>query len=233
MPLKKVFVLANSIKKHQRCIAGREIVRHPDGKEYWGEWIRPVTLHDEGAVSISECRLQDDTIPVPLDVIHIPITSCENNSAQPENWYIERNTRWAKIRTFTNNAAQKLIETPENLWLEPRVKQDRVTPQHLLSRKNYQSIYLIRPENFHFFVEVNSWDGVDKKRVRGIFNYNRQAYDFSMTDPLVRTKYFPDFGKVPSGKVDLVKNDDLIICVSLTPEFNGYHYKVVATVIEA
>lgn len=112
------------------------------------------------------------------------------------------------------------------------MKQDRVTHQYLLSRKNHQSIYLIRPENFHFFIAVSSWDGVDKKRVRGIFNYNRQAYDFSMTDPLVRIKYFPDFGKVPSGKVDLVKNDDLIICVSLTPEFNGYHYKVVATVIE-
>lgn len=83
MPLKKVFVLANSIKKRQRCIAGREIIKHHDGKEYWGEWIRPVTLHDEGAVSLSECRLQDGTIPVPLDVVHIPITSCENNSAQP------------------------------------------------------------------------------------------------------------------------------------------------------
>jgi hypothetical protein len=77
MTQKKIFVLANSIKKQQRCVAGIEIVKGLDGKEDWGEWIRPVTHHDEGAISLSECRLQGGTGPVPFDVIQIPLTSCE------------------------------------------------------------------------------------------------------------------------------------------------------------
>ena len=233
MPVKKIFILANSIKKQQRCVAGREVVKHPDGEEYWGEWIRPVTNHDEGAIRLSECRLQDGTVPAPFDVIQVPITSNENSPTQPENQYIQPGAQWSKITTWSKEEAQNLIERPKNLWLEPGVKQDRVTPQYQLSQKEHQSLYLIQPVNFRFLVEVNTWEGVDKKRVRGVFSYNEQNYNFSMTDPLVSQKYFSDFSNVPNGFVELERSDSVLICVSLTPEFNGYHYKIVATVIES
>jgi hypothetical protein len=229
---KKIFVLANSIKKHQRCVAGLEIVKKPDGKEYYGEWIRPVTDHDEGAIRLSECRLQDDTVPLPFDVIQIPIASCENNTTQPENWYIQPGAQWSKITTWNKDEAQKLIENPKNLWLEPGVEQDRVTSQYLILQKEHQSLYLIQPKNFRLFVKVSTWEGVDKKQIRGGFSYNGQEYDFSMTDPLERQKYFPNFPKVKNGDVKFEGRDDILICVSLTPEFHGHHYKIVATVIE-
>jgi hypothetical protein len=92
---------------------------------------------------------------------------------------------------------------------------------------------LIQPVNFRFLVEINTWEGVDKKRVRGVFSYNEMTYNFSMTDPLVSRKYFPDFPNVPDGFVELERSGTILICVSLTPEFNGYHYKIVATVIES
>lgn len=129
--------------------------------------------------------------------------------------------------------AQCLIERPKDLWLVPGVKQDRVTSQCLLSEKEHQSLYLIQPVNFRFLVEINTWEGVDKKRVRGVFSYNEMTYNFSMTDPLVSRKYFPDFPNVPDGFVELERSGTILICVSLTPEFNGYHYKIVATVIES
>jgi len=232
MPLKTVFVLANSIKKRQRCVAGREVFRDSDGKQCWGGWIRPVTGHDEGALRLAECRLQDGTTPVPFDVIQIPTTSNENSATQPENWYIEASAQWRKTATLNRKEAEQLVETPKNLWLERGERQDRVTPQHLVSRNDHQSLYLVKPKNFYLSVEVASWEGVAKKRIRCVFTYERQTYNFSMTDPIASRKYFPNWSSVPSGRTDLKQSSDLLICVSLTPELNGYHYKVVATVIE-
>jgi hypothetical protein len=232
VPSKKLFILANSIKKQHRCIVGREIIREQDGKEYYHEWIRPVTDHDEGAVTLQECTLQDGKIPIPFDVIQVPIRCCEENKTQPENWFINPDKPWSKKTTFDITEARKLIEEPDSLWLEPGERQDRVTPQYLYSQNKHQSIYLIKPENFRFFVEIKVWDGNEKKRVRGTFKYNKQSYSFSTTDPIISQRYFPNFGNAPSGYVDLEHNKDILICVSLTPEFNGYHYKIVATVIE-
>jgi hypothetical protein len=232
MPQKTVFVLANSIKKQQRCVAGRELFRDSHGEQCWGGWIRPVTHHDEGAISLVECRLQDGTTPVPFDVIQIPTTSNENSPTQPENWYIQQSAQWRKTATWSREEAEELIETPKNLWLERGVKQDRVTPQYLVSRKDHQSLYLIMPKNFYFSVKVDVWEGEKKKRIRGVFTYETQTYDFSVTDPIASQKYFPNWSSVPSGRTELKQNSNLLICVSLTPEFNGYHYKVVATVIE-
>jgi hypothetical protein len=234
MTQKKIFVLANSIKKQQRCVAGIEIVKGLGGKEDWGEWIRPVTHHDEGAIRLSECRLQDGAAPLPFDVIQIPLTARENNPTQPENWYIQPSGQWSKITVWSKNEAQKLIERPKSLWWEPGAKkQDRVTPQYLLSQKKHQSLYLVKPVNFQFFVEDYNWDGKDKKRVRAIFSYNGQNYNFSMTDPLARQKHFPTFPNVQSGAVTPKGSEEILICVSLTPELSGQHYKIVATVIES
>lgn len=233
MPLKKIFVLANSIKKQQRCVAGIEIIKKPDGKEYYGEWIRPVTHHDEGAISSSECRLQHGAVPIPFDVIQIPLFSLENNPTQPENWYIQPDAQWSKVAAWSEDEAQKLIEDPKNLWLEAGVDQDRVTSQYILSQEKHQSLYLIRPKDFRFLVKTSTWEGIDKKQVRGVFKYNGQEYDFSMTDPLIRKKYFPRFPNVKTGVTSLGGSDEILLCVSLTPEFHGYHYKIVATVIES
>jgi hypothetical protein len=233
MPQKTIFVLANSIKKKQRCIAGRELLKDTEGEPYWDGWIRPVTHHDEGAISFFECRLQDGKMPVPFDVIEIPTTSNENSATQPENWYIERSTPWRKTAAWSRKEAEQLVETPKNLWLEPADKQDRATPQYLMSRRSHQSLYLIKPENFYFSVEVNVWEGVETKRVRGVFTYGTQRYNFSMTDPIARRKYFPNWPSVPRERVEPKQGGDLLLCVSLTPELNGYHYKIVATVIES
>jgi len=150
MPIKNILVLANSIKKQHRCVAGREIVKHPDGKEGWGEWIRPVTHHDEGAVSLPECRLQDGTVPLPFNVIQVTVATRENNRAQPENWYVQPGVQWRRIAIREKDVACDLIETPENLWLEPGVKQDRVSARYLLSQRTHQSLYLIQPDSFCF-----------------------------------------------------------------------------------
>jgi len=205
-------------------------VRYPDGEDYWGGWIRPVSTHDEGAISIRECRLNDNCIPEPLDVVEIPCTHCENEPTQPENWQIHEDLSWKKIDRWNLQDAIDLLESPSNLWLQPGTKQDRVTSEYLHTLQDHQSLYLIKPDNFRFLVETKHWDG--HKRVRGVFNYNRLLYNFSVTDPLIGPKYFPNMANVSDGIIELDNSDGCFICVSLTPEFKGHHYKIIATVFE-
>ncbi|MGD0464112.1 MAG: hypothetical protein ABSB74_16645 [Tepidisphaeraceae bacterium] len=70
-------------------------------------------------------------------------------------------------------------------------------------------------------------------RRRALFNYNGRPYEFSLTDP-VMDKYCSPFPKPEDGikTVELDSAGNCLLCVSLTPPFNDYHYKIVATVIE-
>jgi hypothetical protein len=72
---KRILVLANSTKHHpMRCVAGRELIAEETGKSPWGSWIRPVSNHDEGALDVSERRLEQAADPKPLDVVHLQKT---------------------------------------------------------------------------------------------------------------------------------------------------------------
>lgn len=230
MPEKRLFVLANSIKKQNRCVAGREIITPPDGQDYWGGWIRPVSNHDEGAIGLSECRLDDHCIPEPLDVVSVPCDQCENCQTQPENWQIKPEGQWSKIGRWGIQNAQQLIESPLNLWSQLGQPTDRVSPSFLNSIPNHQSLYLIHPEGFRFVIEINP--RTDRKRARGHFHYHGQFYNFSVTDPAASRKYFPFINNVPEGPIELENPGGSFICVSLTPEFMGYHYKIIVTVFE-
>ena len=53
-----------------------------------------------------------------------------------------------------------------------------------------------------------------------------------MTDPLIEQKYCPDFYNASDGIIRLKHEDQNLICVSLTPLFQGLHYKVIATILE-
>ena len=97
---------------------------------------------------------------------------------------------------------------------------------------DFQSLYLIRPEAFHFQIRSRVWEGYAKKQQRGLFTYRGRQYDFSLTDPLIGQKYFPDYPRTPQGYIQPADPRRVLLCVSLTPPFNDLHYKVIATVLE-
>ena len=74
-----------------------------------------------------------------------------------------------------------------------------------------QSLYLIRVDQLKLFIEAS------KKR-RASFVYNGDAYELPVTDPGFSSFYNGE--KQPFG----------MICISLGEEFNGYCYKLVATI---
>ena len=234
MTIKRILVLANSTKHHPKsCVAGRELIDEGSGKAGWGGWIRPVSNHDEGALDFVERRLTDSKDPKPLDVIQLPLSAPENNPLQPENWLIQQpGESWMKESVGDVQALSSLVEEPESLWLDPAQKSDRASALVLQREANYQSLYLIRPEAFHFQIRSRVWDGYAKKQQRGLFTYKGRHYDFALTDPAIGRKYFPDYPRTQDGIIQPKDSRQILLCVSLTPPFLGLHYKVIATVFE-
>ncbi|MGD0059846.1 MAG: hypothetical protein ABSD58_10550 [Verrucomicrobiia bacterium] len=230
---KRVFILANSIKHSpMRCIAGREVIQNEKGETRCGGWIRPVTDHDEGALRLDECCYSNGSSPKPLDVADISLGIPENDRIQPENWFIQSNQRWIKASECDVSAAAPLAEQPGNVWLESGQKTDRVSPDFLSRMEPRQSLYLIRPDSLHLQIETKNWGGKFKKRVRGVFRFNGQTYDLGVTDPLIEQKYCPNYRNAPDGIIHLKQDDQNLVCVSLTPLFQGLHYKVIAAILE-
>jgi hypothetical protein len=233
MTTKRILVLANSTKHHPRsCVAGRELIDEGGGKTRWGGWIRPVSNHDEGALDFVERRLADTKDPKPLDMIQLPLSGPENNALQPENWLIQPGQVWSKESVGDLQALLSLIEGPDSLWFDPAQKSDRTSAPFLQQLPSLQSLYLIRPEVFHFQIQSRVWDGYAKKQLRGLFTYKGRHYDFSLTDPLIGRKYFPEYPRTQDGIIEPTDSRRILLCVSLTPPFLDLHYKVIATVFE-
>ena len=233
MTIKRMLVLANSTKHHPKsCVAGRELIDERGGKTRWGSWIRPVSNHDEGALDFVERRLMDGKDPQPLDVIQVPLSLPENNPLQPENWLIQPGQACMKESSSDAHTLSSLVEEPESLWLDPAQKSDRASASALQRSPNFQSLYLIRPEGFHFQIRSRVWDGYAKKQSRGLFNCRGKHYDFALTDPVIGRKYFPDYPRTQDGNIQPADPRRILLCVSLTPPFHDLHYKVIATVFE-
>ena len=68
--------------------------------------------------------------------------------------------------------------------------------------------------------------GVLQKKVRAIFSYNNVKYSLVVTDPIIENKY----NKRGIGKYKLT-DENIYFCISLGEPYNGYCYKLVASII--
>lgn len=232
MEHKRIIVLANSIKRNGRCVAGREI-GEKDGNTR--NWLRPISDEVEGALMPQHMVINNGRQLEVLDIVDVPLTSNANDPCHPEDWGVA-NQAWQHVNAFDLDNLLSLEEAPHDLWLEDRSHTDRVTCGFLQRREHHQSLYLIRPRNLHIrlWKEFNEYKGYNQKKTRALFNYRNVDYNLSLTDPAVIARHyltFPDVGELPN-EFSFPCADKCLVCVSLTPVLNGYHYKVVATILE-
>jgi len=238
MTKKAFLVLANSIRRGCRCIAGREMLQR-DGKWFYGQWIRPVSPQGEGEVRTQESMCSDGTQPAVLDVVEVTVTSNQGCAHQPENFLIDTSCRWQKLGTIPGGGLLAVEETPAHLWLQPGGgRTDRIHSEMALgSLKPFQSLYLIRPTNllFRIWEAVDDFRGGPRKQRRAVFAYAGTEYDLPITDPTMDTRYFQPFPALNQPPREIAPNSpaNCLLVVSLAAPFtDGYHYKVVATVLE-
>ena len=229
MVVKRIRILAKSVKKGQHCIAGREII-NCNATPVFGKWIRPVSQSGEGELSPSSCTLSNGQTPGIWDVVDVPLLKHEGSAAQPENWLVDPDRNWCEV-AVPGNLPAIIVDAPPNLWDQSGGRGDRISADALAVLNVGQSLYLVRVSNFR--VEFGWRSG--KRRRRALFSYNGTQYDFSLTDPEIERRYCPVFPKPDDGvkAIRLSGVDCPWLCVSLTPLFKGDHYKIVATVIES
>lgn len=229
---KEIVILAKSVKFGQYCIAGREIIRSESGLSL-GEWIRPVSDREDEALSYNEIRYTNHSIPKLLDIVEIGLSGKTGSTTQPENWRVNSEIGWARTGHISKKSLPNFEETPEGLWVDPFASSDKISSQ-ALAKQYPSSLCIIKPNDFQMkiYTDFDGVAGKEKKRRRGIFDYNGMHYDLAITDPDIDTKYFHPFPKMGENTKNIIPPTDCLLCISLAPEFYGYHYKLIATVIE-
>jgi len=227
----RIIVLANSYKKGGRCIAGRTLT-----DTSLGSWLRPISDKSEGELQLQHMITSSGLPPFVLDVVDVPLDHYAEDKCHPEDWVIDVSIPWKKYKSFPRKNLPGLEEEPDNLWIDSATRSDRVTSNFLLKRRKHQSLYLIRPTDFHVKLtnDFNPFEGNNQKKRRACFTYRNRHYSLGLTDPVFIdnfAKKFPSPDK-PATIVRPPYGDNCLICVSLTPVINGHHYKVVATVLE-
>lgn len=200
---KEILVLANSIKHGQHCVAGK-CMRS-------GIWIRPVSDQQGAELSHEQARYRNPygTFAVkPLQRIKMEFSHHVPLAHQPDNYLIGSAT-WRQNYSVGLSSLHNYLDCPEDLWGEAnRVLHERVVSGDY---NIHQSLYLVRVENL-----ILHYAGEGKRRAS--FKYNEIEYNLAVTDP--------NFDQLVSTCHEMSG----IICVSLGEEYNGYCYKLVATV---
>lgn len=234
MKSKRIVILANSIKKSARCIAGVEL---GIGKAFVSVgWVRPVSGESEGELEPRHMMTSDGVPLAPLDIVDVPLMRHLSDPIHPEDWIVDTTRKWGRAGTLPPKTLGSLEEKPIDLRLEPSGSTDRVTGAFLSTRPKHQSLYLIHPTNLRFELsyEHNPFKNYNQKKTRTKFVYRGQEYVMNLTDPAFTSKHCTVYPALEASPTVIRPpyGDKCLLCVSLTPEFNGFHYKVVATVLE-
>jgi hypothetical protein len=215
----KYFIcLANSYKHGGRCIAGIEvvpktdgsidIVRHDDGRP---RWIRPVSMSANGEIpnhlaenfKIFTLVKLTDTVPCP-------------DKAHTEDVHCSRMEIWTSELSPTKDLLEQLIDSKHQAVFYFKGK---AIPTTMIDRLDY-SLMLIHPENAYAYCDEER----ENSKYRMKFTYLGSNYDFPITDPV----FLDQFKKNPNSYTDL---NGVYLVLSLGLEFEGFHFKLVATVV--
>ena len=112
------------------------------------------------------------------------------------------------------------------MWVnEPHL--DRVPVEYLQQKTPESSLLLIKAKKCRISREDYTNEcGKKKSKVRLLFTYNDIEYNFGVTDIEIEKQ----FKNQPEGLYP-IETGDVYLCLSLGVPFNGFCYKLVATII--
>lgn len=226
--IKRIVCLANSRKMAGRCIAGREVFDAGPGR-----WIRPVSARQTEEVSEREREYQDGSDPRVLDIIDVPLVGPRPHTCQTENWLLDPDYCWAKVRQIGWAELRRYVEDPPTLWVNDRSTYNGVNDELLQADADAlsDSLVLIRVPTLDLRVFAPRADfGDSKRRVQAHFRHRNIQYALWVTDPVIEREY-----KARSD--GSYKLGECCMCISLgepmRKQYSGEwcRYKLVAAVI--
>ena len=222
--VKRILCLANSRKPNGRCIAGKEVLCSAAA----GLWIRPVSDREAGEVSECERQYEDGSDPRVLDVIDVPVRNAAPKRFQQENWLLDPECYWVKVRGMAQSQLNEFVDPIAPLWINGYESfnglNDRI-PLHAANRLD-SSLRLICVDRLELVVFQPSRSFGDlNSRLQGRFTYCGVDYWIWVTDPVYERRYL----KRGNGNYDIGES---YLTVSLGEPHRGFSYKLIAAVIE-
>ncbi len=194
-----------------------------------GPWLRPVSNREHEEVSEYERQYENGQDPKILDIIDIPLLGkkTSNNVYQVENHSLDKDSYWVKRGTVDPSNLKSWADGPATLWANgystSNGRNDRVPID--IAATLTGSLYLVEAPSIAAYVfETGAAFGKAKRRVQASFVYNGVTYEMWCTDPVVERTLLAG----QNGRTELGSG---FITVSLGELFDGYVYKLAATVI--
>lgn len=206
-----------------RCIAGKIY----DG-DLCGEWIRPVSKRPHQEISEDDRRFEDGTRAQLLDVIEIPFLEHKPATYQQENHLIDDSSYWLRRDRGTwNDLVSAVDDNVTELWTNGKSSYSGVNDRIALEAADEldSSLALIKPEELAIRVSTEGAEfGNNKRKVRARFKLKGHHYALAVTDPFIENSLL----RMPNGDHYV---EEAFICVSLGEPYEGYVYKLVASII--
>jgi hypothetical protein len=142
---------------------------------------------------------------------------------QPENHLIDDGYYWSQQDTLAFQDIDTWLDAPVTLWdagYSGYAFTNNRVPDTFTS---LESLYLIRVPLLTLIVGAKSRD-YPKRIVRGEFTHGGRPYCLAVTDPQIEATYLAQL----DGRYDI---REPVIAVSLGDPFQGYFYKLIATVL--
>ena len=213
---KLIICMGNSYKNGGRCLAGIEVKKTSNGysvvKDNAGspKWIRPVMANDHHGIPESMVKAFGM-----LDVLEVDISNEVPVGAHSENVHF---CNINKVGRY-NGSLLSLCDEGHSLIFGNRGK---AVSEEVFSTGGY-SLMFVKPTDLFIESQQNDY-GHEKYRIQ--FTYMGNRYDFPLTDP----EYISllQRGQRECGN----RKDELYLTLSLGVNFNDWHYKLVAGVVE-
>jgi hypothetical protein len=183
-------------------------------------------------VSEEERQYEDGSDPKVLDVIDVPLLEHRPHACQTENWLLDADRYWRRVRRADWNELQAHVEDPPTLWINTGSTYHGIHDEILQSDADTlpRSLYLIRVPRIDLTVFAPSAAfGNPKRRVQAKFLHAGVRYSLRVTDPLIER------GFLARGDGDYAIGESCLT-ISLGEPFEKkgqwYRYKLVAAIVE-
>lgn len=222
---KTIICLANSRKPPSgRCIAGKEFV-----SGVAGAWIRPVSARPGHEVSEEERRYEGGKKAQLLDVISAPLIKADPFGHQSENHTLDAGYYWTKLGKASWEQVQSAVDSHDNSFWSNSEKtyngvNDKVSAANIAKITTSLKLILVPDLEIRVRLEGGFEGNPGRRRVRASFKLQGLPYTLSVTDPEIEEDYLTR----GNGDYEL---GQAALCVSLVEVWNGYSFRVVASVI--
>ncbi|MGN6387766.1 MAG: dual OB domain-containing protein [Verrucomicrobiota bacterium] len=236
---KLILILANSIREKNRCVAGKELIPSANGYKC-GKWIRLADPRTDGPIKTETAVCVGHGPVKPLDLVKVKVRESCGDPDHPEDWWIEPGAPWEFVRSFETSILPRVADESIELWEDPG-SIDSVASGYVRGMGEPATLFLMEAPKQYSIVywKENGQDwsnpghAKEKKQRRLWVRNGKRPHEFSITDPEFMSRHdLISRMTTQRQELELENRDSIFFCVSLTPEYNGRHYKICATIFE-